>query len=188
MKKLMMVLTALVISSAFVFGQPTDSTKTTPKKAAPKKKSTANKVYYGGNIGLNFGDYFRLSITPYVGYKITPKLSGGVKVRYEYIKDKRYAETVSSHNYGGSLFARYRFIPQLYAHAEFAYLSYKYQTSSFSPEREWVPFLLLGGGYAQRVGSNVWAYVEVLFDVLQNDKSPFKKGEPFVSVGVGVGF
>ena len=30
--------------------------------------------------------------------------------------------------------------------------------------------------------------VEVLFDVLQDPKSPYKPWEPQVSVGVGVGF
>lgn len=188
MKKLMMVLAVLVISSAFIFGQQTDTTAATQKKATPKKKATASKVYYGGTVGFNFGDYFRISLQPYVGYKFTPQLSGGVKVGYEYIKDKRYSQTFTYHNYGGSLFSRYRFIPQLYAHAEFAYFSYEYQTSNTTSERDWVPFLLLGGGYIQRIGSNTSAYVEVLFDVLQDDKSPYKKGEPFVSIGVGVGF
>lgn len=188
MKKLMMVWAVLIISSAFVFGQQADTTQTTRKKATPKKKSTASKVYYGGTVGLSFGDYLRLSIQPYVGYKFTPQLSGGVKVGYEYIKDKKYSQTYTYHNYGGSVFSRYRVIPQLYAHAEFAYFSYEYRTSNATSERNWVPFLLLGGGYIQRISPNAAAYVEVLFDVLQNDKSPYKSGEPFISVGVGVGF
>jgi hypothetical protein len=36
--------------------------------------------------------------------------------------------------------------------------------------------------------ANTWAYVEVLFDVLQDNNSPYDDWEPFVSVGVGVGF
>jgi len=38
------------------------------------------------------------------------------------------------------------------------------------------------------VGAEVRYNAEVLFDVLQNDKSPYSRWEPFYSVGVGVGF
>jgi len=50
-----------------------------------------------------------------------------------------------------------------------------------------VPFLLLGGGLVQRISPRTALTVEVLFDVLQDDNSPYDSGEPFVSVGVGVG-
>ena len=43
-------------------------------------------------------------------------------------------------------------------------------------ERNWVPFLLLGGGFVQHVGPNASVYVEVLFDVLQNENSPYEVG------------
>ena len=61
-------------------------------------------------------------------------------------------------------------------------------TSATTSEREWVPFLLLGGGLSKMVGARSWAYVEVLVDVLQDDNSPYDDWDPFVSVGVGVGF
>ena len=43
-------------------------------------------------------------------------------------------------------------------------------------------------GFVQPIGRNTVAYAEVLFDVLQDEKSPYKSGEPFFSIGVGVGF
>ena len=55
-------------------------------------------------------------------------------------------------------------------------------------ERDWVPFLFLGGGYIQPLGDRTWLTVEILFDVLQDDKSPYEDWEPFLSIGVGVGF
>jgi len=159
-------------------------------KSAPKTKNVAakNKIYYGGNIGLSFGNYTMIAIRPLIAYKITPKLSAGVRLSYEYVSDKRYSETYNTSNYGASVFTRYRIIPQIYAHAEFAALNYELYNELGESQREWLPFLLIGAGYSQRLGGNVYAFVEVLFDVLQSDKSPYRNWEPFTSIGIGVGF
>ncbi len=156
-----------------------------------------SRWYYGGNIGFNFwNDYFYLGVYPLVAYKVTPKLSIGGKIGYAYISDDRYepAPALTTSNYGGSIFSRYRIIPQIYAHAEFAYWSYENVSSfnlinnSYDTERFWVPYLLLGGGYSQNIGPNVWLFVEVLFDVINDENSPYDSGDPFVSFGAGVGF
>lgn len=194
MKKWLFVISVFVLSSVIVAqDQPvvnmTDSAVTSPPK---QTSSLASKIYYGGNIGFNFGNYTRISAEPLVGYKVTPKFSVGAKLRYEWIRDKRYDPTLTTSNYGGSIFSRYRIISQLYVHAEFAAVSYEYYKPTLdnltNTEREMVPFLLLGGGYTQRLGNNTWAYVEALFDVLQDENSPYEEWEPFISVGVGVGF
>lgn len=164
--------------------QVADSTSTAAPAAASSEPS---KVYYGGTIGFSFGDYFRISIAPLVGYQVNPKVSVGGKVGYEYIEDKRFDPKLTASNYGGSLFSRLRFVPQAYLHGEFAYWSYEYSISAASSERDWVPFLLLGGGAMQRISPRSWAFVEVLFDVLQSDKSPYDNWQPWVSVGVTVG-
>lgn len=156
-----------------------------PARPAAKQPS---KVYYGGSVTLGFGDIFRIGVQPMVGYRVNPKLSVGGKVGYEYLRDTRYNQTFSSHNYGFSGFGRYHFIPQVYAHGEFTAISYDYQAAVGESNREWVPFLFLGGGYRQPISSRASAYVEVVFDVLQSDKSPYDNWEPMVSAGVGVGF
>jgi len=160
--------------------------QTTPPPAEPPKTTQPGpkKIYYGGTVGMSFGDYTRVSIVPFVGYKLKPRVHVGGKVGYEYIDGDGY----TSHNYGGSLFSRLLVSPRLYAHGEFAYFSYKYSASGLETDRFWVPFLYLGGGLVQPMGRNASAYVEVLFDVLQDDQSPYEDWEPFISVGVGVGF
>jgi hypothetical protein len=161
---------------------------TPPPTAAPQAAQPGpKKVYYGGTVGLSFGDYFRFSIVPFVGYKLTPKLHIGGKVGYEYIEDDRYDETLTSHNYGGSVFSRVFPRPSIYGHAEFAYMSYNYKVNEAESDRFWVPFLYLGGGLVKSMGRTS-VFVEVLFDVLQDDKSPYEDWAPFISVGVGVGF
>jgi hypothetical protein len=162
---------------------------TPPPTAAPQATQPGpKKIYYGGTVGLSFGDYFRFSIVPFVGYKLKPKLHIGAKVGYEYIEDKRYAETLTSHNYGASVFTRVFPRPGIYGHAEFAYMSYKYKVSETASDRFWVPFLYLGGGLVKPISKSASVFVEVLFDVLQDDKSPYDAWAPFISAGVGVGF
>jgi hypothetical protein len=134
------------------------------------------------------GDYFRISVTPFVGYKLKPFLHVGGKATYEYIEDSRYADKMTSSSYGGSIFSR--LVPQrnIYLHAEYAYINYEYGVSELETDRYWVPFLYVGGGLVKPIGLNASAYVEVLVDVLQDDKSPYEDWAPFVSAGVGVGF
>jgi len=175
-----------------------DTTKPSQPTSPPEvQQSQPSKWYYGGTVGFNFwGDYFYLSVNPLVGYQVSPKISVGGKLQYAYINDKRYAGLeLTSHNYGAGIFTRYRPIYQIYLHAEFDYASYEDYTI-YDPlvgdpyaesERNWVPFLLLGGGFVQHVGPNASVYVEVLFDVLQNENSPYG-WDPIISIGGGVGF
>ena len=167
---------------------PVEQEKSKKEKPPKQKSSFGSKLYFGGNVGLSFGNYTMIGVYPLVGYKLTPKLSLGVKIAYEYISDSRYTETYTTSNYGGSLFARYRIVPPLYVHIEYAQMSYELYSADGLSNREWVPFLFAGAGYSKSIGGKAWVNVQVLFDLLQDDKSPYKDWEPFISVGVGVGF
>jgi hypothetical protein len=189
MKKKMIAMVLAVFFAATLLAQAQDTTQTMQKQQpAPKKKAKKNNVYYGGTLGLSFGDYFRINVSPMVGIRYSPKASVGFKVAYEYIKDKRYDPALTASNYGGSVFGRYRIIPKAYGHVEFAYMSYKYKLPNLESDRSWVPFLLLGGGFVQPISPKASFIVEVLFDVLQDDNSPYEAWDPLISIGVGVGF
>ncbi len=148
----------------------------------------SERVYFGGNLGLKFGDITRVSFSPQIGFKVSPKASIGAKLNYEYMRDERFSKSYESHNFGGGLFARYRIIPQIYFHSEFSYIGYKLTREDIEGERQFVPYLFLGAGYSQLVGKNLWVYAEVLFDVLRDSKSPYKEWDPFINVGATVGF
>lgn len=165
-----------------------------PKEKKPPKNKTPliKRLYFGGGVGATFGTYSSIRINPLIGYKITPKLSVGVQFQYEHLRNKYYSTTFTSDNYGGSLFARFRLIKALYLHAEYAMISFENyyydDIDQYYSKRELVPFLFLGAGYSQKLIGNSWMNFQILFDVLQNDKSPYRKNEPFYSVGLGVGF
>ena len=190
MKKfLLLFLVFISVTTIYGIGLDTEQNNSNiynPFKPDPKQ----SKWYYGGYLGLSFwNNYTYLGIYPLVGYKVTPKFSVGGKLGYAYYST--HNTDFSSHNYGGSIFTRYRVIPQFYLHGEFAYWSYEKQTFvnlQTGTERVWVPFLLLGGGFSQMVSPNVWVFVEILFDVINDENSPYQEWDPFISFGVGVGF
>ena len=198
MKSLLGVLLASILLAGVSFGQVTDTTQSTAvqdqqqeqqQKPAKQQQAPAyKKVYFGGYMSLTVGSYTRIGVYPLLGYKFTPKLSGGLKIGYEYVSDKRYNDTYTSSNYGGSIFARYRIIPRLYAHIEYEQFSYELYNFDGTSNREWIPFLYLGGGYSQPIGKNLWLTAQVLFDVLQDERSPYNAWDPIFSVGVAANF
>jgi len=205
MKKLFLVLICCTIFSVASFAQvegpaqtkdttkveevaqPTQPQQQTNPYVKKDKRSGMDKWYFGGSFTFTFGSYTSIGIWPLVGYKVTPKLSFGLQPGYEYIKyNYSNSPDYETSNYGLRLFGRFRVIPQAYVHAEFAEINYG--TASSDESRFWVPFLFLGAGFSQNIGGNVYAYVQVLFDVLQNENSPYRSGEPFWTVGVSAGF
>ncbi len=181
--------TDTVAQDTIITEQPVVAEAATQPAPQPKqKKSVKDKLYYGGYINLSFGSYTMIGIEPMIGYKIIPRLSVGAKIRYDYIQDKRYSETYTSSNYGASIFTRLVVFRGLYAHAEYAGYNYELYNAVGESDRQWIPFFLVGGGYTLRVGKRSSVIAQVLFDVLQNENSPYKSWEPFYSVGVGVGF
>lgn len=160
---------------------------TPPPPKARQKKPIKDKLYYGGYLNLSLGSYTMIGIEPMIGYKIIPRLSVGAKIRYDYVSDSRYGETYTSSSYGASVFSRLLVFRGLYAHAEYAGYNYEYYNAFGESNRQWVPFLFLGAGYNLRVGKRSSVIAQVMFDVLQNDNSPYGRWEPFYSVGIGVG-
>ena len=67
-------------------------------------------------------------------------------------------------------------------------MSYEYAQFNGTSTRQGVPFLYLGGGVMKPLNPRTAAFVEVLFDVLQDSNSPYTAGQPFVSFGVTSGF
>jgi hypothetical protein len=173
---------------------PPPAAVTPPPAAAPAAAATPakasqpageNKIYYGGTVTVGIGSTTTLGFWPMIAYKLTPKLSGGVEAGYEYVN---YGDNQSTHDYGASLFGRFRVGRNLYAHAEYSQINYEIFESNNSSSREWVPALLAGGGFAKNLNARTSAYAEVLFDLLQADNSPYKNWEPVVRFGVAVGF
>lgn len=179
----------LLFTCLMVFAQAqTDTTKT-------DKRSFSESTYFGGGLGLQFGTITSIQVSPMMGYKIDKagKLSAGAGITYWYYKDNRNGLNFEATQYGYSVFNRYRFIENLFTHIEFQQMNVQRGNAAFLAEgqkvdREWVPFLYLGAGYAAEIGGGVYMMGQVMWDVIQDNRSPYLRGQPIFNVGIGAGF
>ncbi|WP_439184707.1 hypothetical protein [Carboxylicivirga taeanensis] len=172
----------LVIFASLSFVADGQETSEQPKQAFK------DKLFTGGSLGLTFGDYTNVIISPVIGARLNPKVYAGLGIEYQYTKDKRFNPSRTYNQFGGRLFGQYNITPSLFAHGEFAgYSMERYTATLQNKQRDFVPFIYFGGGYRQMLSRRSFVSVQVLFDVLQHKYSPYKAWEPIFSVGFGVG-
>ncbi|MFK5856808.1 MAG: hypothetical protein QM503_11800 [Bacteroidota bacterium] len=150
---------------------------------ANKVKVRENPWFAGGMIGGSFsnnGGSFEIS--PLVGYKVTEDFHVGSRITYIY--SKYYGK--SYNDFGGSLFARHRFLDFLFGHVEYEVLSVQYVNVNFEDERRTINSLFIGGGLFQSMGGRGFATIAILYNVLESEYSPYTN--PVIRIGFGVGF
>lgn len=175
----------LLLISLNSFAQKKETAPATPQE---KPKSPFwERVFLGGNLGAQFGNVTMVNVSPIVGYRITPKISAGVGVTYQYYSIKTY--NYETHIYGGRIFARYQPLSFLFLHAEAEALNWncpRNEPTGFTTERLWSPGLLAGGGFTQPIGGGGSSiYIMGLYNFLYNSCSPY--GSPFV-LRIGANF
>jgi hypothetical protein len=182
---------ALLVVSGPAMGQTAtpaaaDSAREASAPPAEPAEPREKRVYFGGTIGLSFGEPTHVGIYPMIGYKLTRQLSIGGKIGYEYLK---YDHVEGFNNYGGSVFTRIRPLPRMYGHAEYQWISSEFPGSDFGGnDRDVVPYFLVGAGFVQPFTPTTAGYVEILFDLIQDEHSAYDSGEPIINFGVTVGF
>jgi len=139
-----------------------------------------SKLFVGGNLGLAFGTYTIVNVSPLVGYHFTDVLAGGVGLNYSYYGYDDGFYTSKQSYVGMSLFGRVYPIPQLFIQVQ---PELNYMWASQVPDggqnlpqlktNQFVPSLLMGGGAAIPTGANGAITISVMYDVLQNVWSPY---------------
>ena len=143
-----------------------------------------DKVYVGGNVGLQFGTATFLAVSPLVGYKFTPKLSAGVGITYQYYHYKDNFYNIETNVYGARVFSRYMITEFLFAHVEYEYLNL--EAFDFYPSRRVdVGSLLGGGGYIQRLGPRSAIVAMILYNFTESYYTPYQN--PIIRIGINIG-
>jgi outer membrane protein assembly factor BamA len=178
LKKYVLILVALICLVTYANAQDSE------------KQKFWERVYFGGNFGLNFGtDYSVVEVSPLVGYRLTEKLSVGFGVTYIYysVRNRYTNDKYESSIYGGNIFTRYFFLENLFAHVETGALNldvpamyYPYNLS-----RQWSQNLLVGGGYRSQIGERSSFTIMLLYDLIDDPNSPYRN--PIFRVGFGFG-
>jgi hypothetical protein len=161
-----------------------------PEPPPPPPPSPASRIFYGGGVGLSFGDVDYIEIAPMIGFKVTPRTHLGVSLLYRYRDDNRYDPDLTTSDYGGSVFARYFPFGGFFLQGEYEWVSYEYPYTDGSSDRQGDSNFLAGGGFSQAMGAHASFYVSGMYNFSYDGNDPF---EPYDSpwvfrVGVGFGF
>ncbi len=153
--------------------------------SVPKDKPAfKDRIYWGGNVGAQFGNFTFINLSPFVGYRFTPRFSAGPGATYTYFRDKAADFTTSL--YGGRVFSRYLITDNLFAHAEYEMLSREIFNLQLKRERIAVHSIFVGGGYRQMLGKKSYMTVTGLWNINESVYSPYQN--PVIRIGINSGF
>jgi hypothetical protein len=155
-----------------------------------------DRIFFGGNFGMQFGTITNIEVSPLIGYHITPRLSAGIGTRFEYFKDKGLIYPYETTIYGGSVFSRFVVIQNLgeglgiglntglFTQVEYEMLSL--EREYFEPPyngtgRFLVHSVLVGGGIIQPIGRRSAFLLSVLYNLNESARSPYSN--PIIRIG-----
>ena len=172
------------------------------KKKRRNTRFDKNRLIVGGGLGggsLQGGYIF--SVTPSIGYRITDRFHAGINLGYFYSKQKVLTDNIGSFYQQNNrvvstaLFARYFPLDvvflQVNPELNFSNQKYKefyaFQNETFeNNNKNTIPAMLVGGGYAQRLGGNSYMMISVMYDIIQNPNSPYFR-QPVFGGGLALG-
>jgi len=162
---LLLLLTTLYLSANAQWGE----------EQLEEKPSLKDRMFFGGGFGLSFSSYYDyVSVSPIIGYRISPKVASGISIIYRYTNYKSVTPSVATHDYGVSPFIRYQFYGPLFLHAEYEYLNYQYIDYTGESVRKSFTSVMAGGGLFQPVGRRAGLYLSVLYNFsYKNPTSPY---------------
>jgi len=139
-----------------------------------KKPEVNNNIFFGGGFGLQFGTFTTVKFTPEVGYKVTDNLDIGIGLYYLYTKNNLYH--YSDNIYGGKIFSRFYITPNFFLTGEYETLNiadYDIYTGQYTGKRIFIDGLPLGIGWRQQLGTRFAVLTTLMYNVLQNEKTPY---------------
>lgn len=152
---------------------PKETKKTESKKFDEKIK---DKIFYGGNLGLQFGTFTFIDLSPMVGYRVTDRFHLGAGYTFNYISNRLTQRTLIIRGYRG--FARYFLTSNLFTHAEYESLQGVFPFDN----KAWLSTFLAGIGYRQQIASRAFLDFQLLYNFSSNPYSPYSN--PVIRGGV----
>ncbi len=158
------------------------------EKRDKPRTSFADRLFFGGNLGLNFGTLTYINVSPIIGYRITERLGAGLGPTYAYFKDYRDRNyKYETHTYGGRTFVQYQVLESVLLYSEYEMVNIEVPDLLFTKlVRENVSSLFVGGGYTQQVGRASAFSIMMLFNVIESDYRIYEN--PLIRTGINIGF
>ena len=146
------------------------------------KMNLKERLFFGGNLGAQFGNYTYINVAPLGGIKLTDKWSLGSQISYSYVDINYSNYRVQDHIIGASLFSRYFIFKNIFAHVEAEALNGDWKGTG---ERFNVNSLFVGGGYMYRLGDKAGFGITGMFNLLPSTYSPYRN--PIINAGFTYG-
>ena len=203
MKKSIIFIVLLCMGCGMVHAQEVYNSSGKPAyhKKKRKKGYDPDKLIIGGGLNGGIGGgYVNAGISPIVGYRITDNFSAGVGIGYQYYRTPYYnpygPDPLYSHAnlIYPSIWARHIVYRNIFVESIIEYNMIT-QRNYLDDYGEWhtdkirynAPCALLGVGVRQPLGGRASFYGEIMYDVLQDQHSPYY-GRPVLKLGVAFGF
>ena len=185
-----------------------------PVANAPTKTKSSfdkKKLFFGGNFGLQFGNYTLVDISPQIGYAFSRYASAGLGISYTHINTSfiSYYDYKDTRNYAGfNFFGRFYPIPNIvlsvqpeinyfwgsYNNVNVNYYSGYYggnNNGNYYEQKKYIssiiPAFLVGGGLRIPAGTAGSVLMMVQYDLIQDRYLPYGTSF-FYSVGYTFGF
>lgn len=182
------------------------------RKDLKPKGFDASRLVLGGGAILSFGSgYANLGLSPMVGYKITDNFAAGIGGSYQYYRNKFQEVGLYSGNqlvqvirydrktslYSVNAWARYLVWRNFFVHVQPELMNVGVPDDvtqdpitydiTVTEKRVNVPMVLAGAGLRQPITGSLSLYAMLLYDVLQDNNSPYKNTVDF-RIGFNIGF
>lgn len=115
------------------------------------------RLRLGGSLGLAFGSYTNINVSPMAGLNLTDNLLVGAGPTYILTSYKSYiygpSQRQTNSSFGGRVFVMFTPLPIITLQAEYEALNVKYYNSFEKRDnRKWLGSPLIGAAYTQPIG------------------------------------
>ncbi len=150
------------------------------------------RLFFGGNFGLQFGTITDIQFSPVIGLWLLPRLAVAAGPNFRYYKDPYDRTTI----YGGRSYIQFNFIQDLnnlipvgihaglFIHGEYEALSLEssaFKMPPYDSDRFMTHTLLAGGGFSQQIGRR--SSLNIMFLWALNDAGYGIYSNPEIRVG-----
>ncbi len=151
-----------------------------PEVSSKPKWLWHENLFYGGGLGLGFGNVTAVNANPQVGVRMTKHLGAGVGFDYNFVG----RTGLNIQTFGPSAFVRAKPLPFLVAQAEYVHVFASERFNTIEAKYNF-PMFLLGGGYFSGT-ENGGFFMMLMWDLIGDPISPFP--DPMFRAGVSIGF
>lgn len=149
-------------------GMAQETTESQPQLV--QKTKLIDKFFFGGNIGLQFGYYSYVNISPVAGYRISERFNAGLGITYIYMS----AGPNVAHLFGGKVFGQGMIWNGIFGHLEYEIINYPNTLITGGLGRNNANAIFIGPGYQQNFGRRSFSQIMLLYNVIYDrNNSPY---------------